>query len=139
MKDYKMVQLDKDLGIDDEVKEIEQIFYSWLRQSNLTETDFLKFRTVSDFNIREIKRNDDFCEIKIGYGFEKFNQIGVELLIRKNDVENFMTLALMLLYIGNKLDNANFKAPVFEQRKNYFTYIIKSFIKENDKFKLLNL
>ena len=139
MRDYKMMQLDSQLGISQEVKEVERKFFDWLKWSRITEEEFLKLRTVSGFAIKETERDDNFCDVKIGYGSNEFKQIGLEFVVEKNEVEDFMTLALMLLYMSNKLDNANEVAPVFEQRKGYFTKIVKSFIKENDKFKLLNL
>ena len=139
MKKYKMVQMDKNLGVPQEVKEIENQFSSWLMNSGLTEKDLLDFRTVADFNIIEKETEPNYLNFAIGYGKNSFTQIGLDFIIEENNTESFMALALLLFYISNKLDNANLKAPAFEQRKNYFTDRTKAFVKGNDKFKLLNL
>lgn len=137
MRNYKMVKMEQ--GVEKEVNEIECKYNDWLKESKLTEDDLLKFRIVPEFTIKEVKNNGSYDKFLIGYGNDEFKQIGLEFIVKKDDMESFMSLALLLLYIGNKLDNANLSAPIFEQRKGYFTNIIKLFIKNSKHIATLNL
>lgn len=116
-------------GVSVEVKKIENNYREWLKVSNLTETELLKNRTVPEFRIAS-GEVDGYVLVLLGYmGEENFVAIGEQFVVEVGDEEARMDLSLLLLYIANKLDEANSKAMKLEQRPLYFTNITKEFVK----------
>lgn len=122
-------------GVSREIKEIESNYNTWLAMSNLTEKEFLKNRTISNFKILG-GADGKYTIIVIGKVCkdEKFVKIGEQMAFETDNKEARMNCCLLLMYIANKLDEMNNKAPKFEQRGLYFTEITKKFIKENALF-----
>lgn len=112
------------------VAEAEKNFSSWLEISRLTEQDFLDNRTVADFEILNGSQ-DKYQIIVIGYRHAgEFTRIGEQFAYPEGDQAAFQDLAFLLLYMAQKLDDANAHAPAFEQRPNYFYDKVKVFLKE---------
>ena len=124
--------------VNKEVRVIEQNFKQWLSISNLTEKDFLSYRTKADFTI--LKGSDSgYSIIVIGHTINgKFIKIGEQFAYLENDLGAFEDLALLLLFMAQKLDEANNKAPKFEQRPNYFYNKVKCFIEGVEEYKNLS-
>lgn len=120
-----------------EALEIEKKYEQWLEMGGLTDRSFLSYRTVADFTILS-GESGDYKIIAIGHAFKGvFTRIGEQLAYKKNDLEGFENLSLLLLFMAQKLDMANEKAPKFEQRPKYFYEKVKAFIKGAEEYKRL--
>lgn len=120
-----------------ETKQIESNYQKWLEMSGMSEPEFFKFRTVGNFKILDgTDEQNDYKIIVLGYmnKNDDFVKIGEQFAYKKGDVNGYLDLSLVLLYIASRLDIANNKAPAFEQRKNYFSEITKAFLKTLDEF-----
>lgn len=117
------------------LQEIESNYHTWLTMSNLTEKEFLQNRTISTFKI-SCGADSKYTIMMIGKVCkgEKFVKIGEQMAFETDNKEAKMNCCLLLLYLANKLDEANSKAPAFEQRGAYFTELTQKFIKENNMF-----
>lgn len=111
---------------------IEKLFNSWLISSNITEDEFLKYRTVKNYEIK-MEIESGYCCTRIGYNNVQngFNQIGESIIFDKTCEDDYMDMCLILICLATKLDNANAVAPVFENRPNYFLSVTQKFIKNN--------
>lgn len=118
-----------------EVEVVKENFKQWLKISNLSEEEFLSYKTISDFKIVS-GISDGYKIVVLGYVVKgSFVKIGEQLAYQKNDLNGFEDLALLLLFIAQKLDSENQKAPKFEQRPDYFFNKVKIFINEADEMK----
>lgn len=120
-----------------EVESIELKFNQWLNISNLSEKDFLSYRTNADFEILS-GMDSGYKIVVIGYMHNgNFVRIGEQFAYPENDLSGFEDLALLLLFMAQKLDSLNAKAPMFEQRPNYFHEKVQTFIANSDEYKKL--
>lgn len=117
-----------------EVKEVEMNYKKWLDFSNLDVKDLLKYR-VGEFKINS-KVENGFGVIELGYiDKENFIKIGESILYEINNKEMKYDVALLILYIAERLDDMNKKAPAFLNRgERYFYKKAKSII---DKIPLI--
>lgn len=121
--------------VDKEVKVIENNFKIWLQMSNLTEKEFIKFRNVRNFKII-CGEDSGYKILRLGYEIDNnFHSIGEQIAYPMGDDNSFADLCLLILYMAQKLDNANAVAPIFEQRKDYFYKITKDFIESTTEYK----
>lgn len=121
----------KKTQVSKEVLLIEKQYKVWLEMSGLSEREFLQYRTIANFTILSgLDENAEYKIVVIGYinKENEFVQIGEQFAFQVGDTNACYDLALILLYIANKLDSLNSKAPKFEQRENYFYNKIKKFI-----------
>lgn len=115
-------------GTDKEVEKVKSNFEAWLGASNLSEKEFLKRKIVGDFKIIT-QDEEEYVSVQLTYKANGIiKKIGEAFLYPKMDVEAFMDLSLILLYIAQRLDEENKKSPLLLQRKNYFFDIVKKFI-----------
>lgn len=123
--------------MNNEVEVVKKNFKQWLKISSLSEEDFLKYRTIMDFRILNAA-NNGYKIIVLGYISKgSFVKIGEQLAYQEHDLSGFEDLSLLLLFMAQKLDSENQKAPKFEQRPNYFFNKVKTFIKEQDEYTLI--
>ena len=111
-----------------EMKRIEENFYKWLQMGGLDYKEFLKCRNMSDFQI--ISGHDNgYNIVAIGSMTNgQFMQLGEQFAYRSGDVNAFQDLALLLLYIAERLDSANKADSHFHQQSDYFFNQMKVFI-----------
>lgn len=129
--------MDMNGSISSAIKDVESYFNAWLQMSNLTEIDFLSYRTKSNYEIRK-KIENGYCVIDIGFIHnEIFKRIGEPFVFERNDISSFEDVSLLLLYIASKLDKANSIAPLFEKRTNYFFDKTKEFITSTNEYILI--
>ena len=117
-------------------RKVEENFKTWLDVSGLIEKDFLKFHSVGDFEIQE-QTVDGYSVVVLGYYAKNtFIKIGEQIAYQENDLEAFEDMALLLLLMAQKLDNANAEhMPMFLKRKDYFYNKVKKFIKGEKNYK----
>ncbi len=121
-----------------EMGKVEDNFKQWLKISNMEYKVFLQYRYVADFQILS-ETNQEYTIIVIGsVSNGQFTRIGEQFAYREGDIDAFQELSLLLLYIAERLDEANKAAPVFEQRGTYFHDKIKEFIKSTKDYKKMN-
>lgn len=96
-------------SLNKEVKKVEENFRKWLMDSNLLENDFLKYGATKDFLILS-KKDNGYKIIAVGHRLNgKFERIGEQLIYLEKDINSFMDLSLLLLFMAEKLDNSNEK------------------------------
>lgn len=118
-------------GIAQEIVQIENSYKTWLEMSNLTEKEFIAFRNIARYQIMA-GVDGKYTVIVIGkMNGDKFEKIGEQIAFETDNKEALTNCCLFLLFLANKLDESNAKAPKFEQRGLYFTQITKDFIKSN--------
>lgn len=110
-----------------EVKKVEENFKQWLVASNLSEKEFLSYGIITDFMI-SCDKDTGYNVIAIGHSINgAFERIGEQFVYLENDTSTFMDLALLLLFMAQKLDEA-------AQRKEYFYNKVKNFIVNMEEY-----
>lgn len=116
-------------GTDEEVKKVQENFFMWLEISHLTQKEFLQNKIVGDFAVTA-QEEEEYILVQLCYKVKgNVCNIGKPFLYQKNNNEAFLDLSLLLLYIGQQLDEENLKSPLLLNRKNYFYNIMQKFIK----------
>lgn len=120
-----------------EIYEIEENYKKWLLwncEDNIDifierKRDLLKYR-CGEFDIN-MSKNNEYNSIDLGYkNNENFEKVGATIIYKENENEKY-DISLLLLYIAERLDEADRNAPAFQQRGNrYFFRKTKKFISE---------
>lgn len=95
--------------------EIKDFFQNWLEASNMTEEEFLAFRTCEHFRIKLEERIDGFA-VQLRHGKEQM-AIGYPFFVgHQNNIlekeQYFKNTPLILMYMAGQLDKANVEKPV---------------------------
>ncbi len=117
-----------------EVRAIESNFYNWLKMSHLTYCEFLEQRHMVDFKVLH-EKDRHYNVITIGSMQNgRFTRIGEPFIYEEGDVNAFGDLALLLLYIAERLDEANKRNADFK-KKEYFYGIVKPSLQSMEDYK----
>jgi len=97
------------------LEEIKGYYLSWLTASNMTEEEFLNFRTCKHFRILLQDRVDGFA-VQLIYGMEQI-PIGLPFFVgfQNNVLEKeqyFENTPLILMYLAGQLDKMNAENPI---------------------------
>lgn len=113
-------------------KEVICNYNDWLSYSSLTESDLLKFRFLRPVNILKEYVNGLLC-VSLVIGKIVVGECFVSPTLDKND--SFMIdVSFILLYIAQRLDEANRAAPPLlfcENENEYFYSMVRKFLKSN--------
>lgn len=115
---------------ENEVIEVEKNYKRWLDHSEIDVKDLLKYRT-GEFKINS-RMDNAYGIIEIGYiDKDNFKKIGEPILYEIDNSEMKYDVALLILYICERLDSVNNNAPEFLKREErYFYKIGKSIIEK---------
>lgn len=117
-----------------EVKRIEENFYNWLQMSGLDYEEFLKSRTMLNFQIKS-SHDDGYNIVTIGnMSNGQFMQLGERFVYSSGDKGAFQDMALLLLYIAERLDSENKADSHIHQKRDYFFNQIKFFIQSAEDY-----
>ncbi len=124
----------KDISI-----EMENIYFEWLKFSNLTEEQFLQNAEIRTFGIKKIMEGE-IETVVIGSEYSNgFSIIGQPLISSsKEENENFeLNVTLLLFVMATRLDNAYVNNAKYPERIkmgcDYYYNQVKSFVNENFK------
>lgn len=119
-------------------KEIKLNYHGWLSYSNITESDLLKYRTLRPFKvIKTVLMGGAFSVSMVIDGMAGCKAIGEPLISpsAKQNEKFIIDLSLLLLYIAERLDEANRAAPPIgfkEVDQDYFFQCVKEFLKQEN-------
>lgn len=117
---------------------IEENFGKWLQMSRLDYEEFLECRTMTNFQLISSYIDDGYNIIAVGsMTHGQFMQLGERFVYRSGDVNAFQDLALLLLYMAERLDSAN-KEAHSQQEKGYFFNRVKAFIQSAEDYRKNN-
>lgn len=121
MKNWQMVNLPK--GISDEVTNIENNFYNWLKYSKINVKEFLNHINSNNFQISHYIDDKGILYVKL--------PLGECLVADTKEVSSLYDMVLLLFYIGNKLDIddetlLNIKKP------HYYSDVVKQYVLSNN-------
>lgn len=132
----KRFDTNKKLSYGEVTREVKSNYKAWLAFSNLDESELLHNRFLKPFVVE--KEIDFSGAYRVFIGIKNVN--GYKLIGEpfvspsRNDNENFMVdLSLLLLYIAQRLDEANAKMPPigFDVKdKEYFYSTVRTFLKQ---------
>lgn len=113
-----------------EVKEVKMNFNRWLNNSRISESDLIKYR-AGEFKI-DFFNEGQYGVINLKYIADlKEEKVGESLFYKIDDKVNKVDIALLLLYIAERLDESNRNAPAFQKREDrYFYNKVKNSIKK---------
>ena len=113
-----------------EVKEIEDMYTSWLRYSNLKEDNIVEYSKYGNLHIELIKKSKIYITIKCNNKEDAIN-IGENLVCPQDcNLDEFIVNAsLFLLYLANKMD-VYVRQNKYNIPKNYYYDTTMSIIKK---------
>lgn len=123
-------------------KETKLNYLGWLSYSNITESDLLKYRTLRPFNvIKTVLMGGAWSVSLVIGGMASCKAIGEPLISpsEKQNIKFMIDLSLLLLYIAERLDDANRAAqPIGLNVKDqeYFNQCVREFLKRENIFGL---
>ena len=101
--------------------EVIKNYRSWLAYSNFTEDKLLNYRTTKQFHINKYVHEDGRLSFSLLSGNEVIGRPITSPSTKQN--EYFMVdLSFLLLYIAQRLDEANFNSKHKEYSENYREY-----------------